>query len=282
MFLLLTLLAQPYQHGPAPSELGETFERVCGSAKHPAVHFESDLNFDGHRDNAVSNHRGGVDWGETCRCQQDGASGQQSCGTWTETPTSFFSSWLPSPFPHVPPDFQGGQAGPGNCQAPDRDNPAQALMWLLETPHPDFPPQQEAIAWVDGPALEQARVCLSPEQARAFRGGLAWDPAELHKDSARVVVYTPSSEGYFQRPQAPLVTSPSGGVQAELHGHGVLLYQAKADRHAWVLNGQAWVPEHFKVRDTASVSQLWFWGDTLHIRIQADESTEFSIPWTGP
>ncbi|MFT5585963.1 MAG: hypothetical protein ACI9VR_003559 [Cognaticolwellia sp.] len=44
-----------------------------------------------------------------------------------------------------------------------------------------------------------------------------------------------------------------------------------------VFNGEARVYEGFKVDRWESVRQVWFWRDTLHIRLAADPSTEFAI-----
>lgn len=277
MTLLLTLLAKPFIPGPPPAALTETFDKVCGPAEPAPTHQERELNGDGQREHLLARRQGGSGWSETCTCVQDGASGQISCGTWEETVYASFSGWRPARLPYMPPDYKGARAGPQDCQAPDRDSPAQAGMWLLERPG-NAPPA--ALRWHSGDPVRQAVVCMSVAQARPL-GGLSWEPSgEIDDLDSRTVVYTPPSAGVLGAPEDQRIWDQSLDGQTQLLsvGHALLLVQPAAKRHAWLLNTEALVPEHHKVSRWSSIQSAKLEEDRVRVTLVGQSQAALIIP----
>lgn len=270
MTLLLLLIAKPHIPGPPPSALQAGFDTHCGSGDHIAPsHSARDLNQDGRTDNILSHWEGGSGWSSTCTCVLDGAHQALSCGTWHNTVYASFSGWEQLLLPAIKPSTGLAQAGPWqDCEALDLSRPTQSGLRLLAPDAAEAP-----LKWHAGPPLEQAAVCMPPAQA-TFHGAMSWEPSgEAELKGQWQVVYRPGPGTSLGSSEPKLwATSADGQTQVLGIGHALVLYNATAKRHAWVLNVEGLVPEDHKVDRWTSVESVEMTEESLLVQVRGRPS----------
>ncbi len=212
----------------------------------PSESVQRDLDGDGAPDTEARWLDRGSGWSSSAVCVRHGASGDVACRRWLETSYALTSAGQRLRVPAGDNRADALLETPP-CAAAEPGRAAQGAMWRLADG--DVAAQLEvAPSWLAGPPVPQESACLSLAQAATLSGGLAWDPsgaADLAAMQAEgwFVWYSASWPLYLTdagpRDFTPDRVDSDGDLHLYQHAHALAIYDARRDRHAWILNAAA-------------------------------------------